>query len=256
MLTFSKSTETRLNVKILSHPSSPSPPRYEVPASVFPRPHQQGLQNGIQIQFEYTASPFTFTVSRTTPNPDGSKEILFTTVGSKLVFEDTYLRVKTKLGRQGTSPSDVNVYGLGEHTNPFRLPIPSHAGDAPFVLTLWSRDAYGIATGTNLYGNHPIYFEHRGPTPGKAHAGTHGVFLLNSNGMDVKLRNEGGAQGATLEYNVIGGILDFYFLAGSSAADANSPVELVKQYADVAGKPKEVSYWSLGLHQCRFGYNS
>lgn len=62
-----------------------------------------------------------------------------------------------------------------------------------------------VPVGTNLYGNHPVYFEHR-------MSGTHGVFLLNSNGMDVKINQENG--NTTLEYNVIGGILDLYFLAG------------------------------------------
>ena len=73
--------------------------------------------------------------------------------------------------------------------------------------TLWARDAYGIPQGTNLYSSHPVYFEHR-PA-----GSTHAVFLLSSSGMDVKIRGDG--NGASLEYNVIGGVFDFYFLAGS-----------------------------------------
>ena len=111
------------------------------------------------------------------------------------------------------------------------------------TLTLWSRDAYGVPAGNNLYGNHPIYFEHRT-------TGTHGVFLLNSNGMDIKLNDTNGT--TTLEYNVIGGVLDFYFLAGSET----DPVEVAQQYAEIVGTPAEVPYWSFGLHQCRFGYQS
>lgn len=88
-----------------------------------------------------------------------------------------------------------------------------------------------------MYGNQPVYFEHRT-------TGTHGVFLLNSNGMDIKLSKD------ALEYNVIGGVLDFYFLAGSE----RDPTELARQYAEVAGLPAEVPYWSFGFHQCRFGY--
>lgn len=65
-----------------------------------------------------------------------------------------------------------------------------------------------VPAGTNLYGNHPIYFEHRT-------TGTHGVFLLNSNGMDIKINQENAH--TTLEYNVIGGILDLYFLAGAQS---------------------------------------
>jgi alpha-glucosidase len=73
------------------------------------------------------------------------------------------------------------------------------------------------------YGNHPVYFEHRS-------TGTHAVLLLNSNGMDIKL-----TQGA-LEYNVIGGVLDFYFLAGSQT----DPTQAAKQYAEIVGTPAEV----------------
>lgn len=154
--------------------------------------------------------------------------MLFSTASHPLIFEPQYLRVKTSL------PSNPHIYGLGEHTHPFHLPT------ANTTLTLWSRDSYGIPVGTNLYGNHPVYFEHRT-------TGTHGVFLLNANGMDIKLTNAGGT---ALEYNVIGGVLDFYFLAGSTT----DPTAVARQYAEVVGKPAEYPYWSFGLHQCRFGY--
>jgi alpha-glucosidase len=213
----------RIHVKLTDAANA----RYEVPESVLPRPESKGVSShSAAIQFSYTASPFSFTITRT-----ATKEVLFTTAGSPLVFEPQYLRVKTSL------PQNANVYGLGEHTNPFRLP-PDNT-----TLTLWSRDAYGVAPGTNLYGNHPVYFEHRT-------TGTHGVFLLNSNGMDIKLTNQAGKQ--SLEYNVIGGVLDFYFLAGSTT----DPAEVSRQYAEVIGLPAEVPYWSLGFHQCRFGYLS
>jgi alpha-glucosidase len=157
--------------------------------------------------------------------------VLFSTASHPIIFEPQYLRAKTTL------PPDANIYGLGEHTESFRLPTHN------LTRTLWSRDAFGVPPGTNLYGNHPVYFEHR-------KTGTHGVFLLNSNGMDVKIDDVPG--GTTLEYNVIGGVLDFYFLAGSES----DPVEVARQYAEVVGKPAEVPYWSFGFHQCRFGYNS
>ncbi len=67
--------------------------------------------------------------------------------------------------------------------------------------------------------------------------------------MDVKLRSDY-ESATTLEYNVIGGVFDFYFLAGSET----DPAEVARQYAQVAGTPAEVPYWSFGLHQCRYGY--
>ena len=104
---------------------------------------------------------------------------------------------------------------------------------------MWNRDAYGTPSGTNLYGQHPIYFDHRGEN------GSHGVFLLSSSGMDIKIDDTGGQ---FLEYNTIGGIVDLYFLAGPSPADVSS------QYAEVVGRPVMQPYWGFGFHQCRYGY--
>ncbi|KAJ3503381.1 hypothetical protein NLJ89_g8460 [Agrocybe chaxingu] len=215
-------TRNRIHLKI----TDASQARYEVPESVFPRPQAQSVPSrSSNIQFNYTVSPFSFSIYRTS-----TREVLFSTSSHPIIFEPQYLRVKTRL------PANANIYGLGEHTNPFRLPTDNT------TLTLWSRDAYGIPVGTNLYGNHPVYFEHRT-------TGTHGVLLLNSNGMDVKL-SSGEPGGPALEYNVIGGVLDFYFFAGSE----NDPTQVARQYAEVAGLPAEVPYWGFGFHQCRFGY--
>ncbi|KAI9462524.1 glycoside hydrolase family 31 protein [Russula earlei] len=219
-------TETRIHLKITDAFST----RYEVPESAFPRPAANAdvCPHEAQILFTYTAAPFSFNISRA-----GTGEVLFTTAQHALIFEPQYLRLKTAL------PPAANIYGLGEHTEPFRLNATNTN------RTLWSRDAFGIPRGTNLYGNHPVYFEHR------PHGGTHAVFLLSSNGMDVKIR--GGGEGATtLEYNVIGGVFDFYFLAGSET----DPSEVARQYAQIVGTPAEVPYWSFGLHQCRYGYQN
>ncbi|KAG9083531.1 hypothetical protein FS749_005959 [Ceratobasidium sp. UAMH 11750] len=213
--------KSRIHVKI----SDLAGKRYEVPKSVFPRPTSKVSSSSSDIVFKYVASPFSFSISR-----KKTGEVLFDTKGSTLVFEEQYLRLKTAV------PNNANIYGLGEHTSPFRLD--------PFntTRTLWNRDAIGgIPPGTNLYGSHPIYFEHRG-------TGTHAVLLLNSNGMDVKLRP------GSIEYNVIGGILDFYFIGGSDGK--NGPADVARGYAKLAGFPASVPYWSLGLHQCRWGYHN
>lgn len=117
--------------------------------------------------------------------------------------------------------------------------IASRLMTTDYTRTAWNRDAYGTPAGTNLYGTHPIYYDHRGAN------GTHGVFLLNSNGMDFKIDT---TDGQHLEYNTLGGVLDFYFLAGPS------PVEVAQQYSEVSQKSALQPYWGLGFHQCKYGY--
>lgn len=85
-----------------------------------------------------------------------------------------------------------------------------------------------------------MYFEHRS-------GGTHGVFFVNSNGMDIKINNTNGAD-QYLEYNTLGGVLDFYFMSGPT------PLDVSKQYTEVVGLPAMMPYWSFGFHNCRYGY--
>ncbi|KAH8919533.1 glycoside hydrolase family 31 protein [Atractiella rhizophila] len=207
-------TDSRIHLTI----KDASKDRYEVPESVFPRPSSENPSH-MQIRFEYEESPFSFSIVR-----NSNDEVLFDTKNHSLIFAPQYLRLATNL------PDNANVYGLGEHSETFRLPTHN------LTRTLWTRDAYGIPNGTNLYSSHPVYYEHRT-------SGTHGVFLLNSNGMDIKIHDN------TLEYNVVGGIFDFYFLAGPS------PIDVAQQYAQVVGRPVEAPYWGYGLHQCRYGYH-
>ncbi|UJO15385.1 putative alpha/beta-glucosidase agdC [Fulvia fulva] len=216
-------TAERLHVKILDTNNTV----YQVPDEIFPRPGygQWCSQEDSQLKFDFVAEPFSFSVSRT-----DSGEVLFDTSGSKLVFESQYVHLKTKL------PEDPHLYGLGEHSDSFML------NSTNYTRTIWTRDAYSLPQGENLYGAHPIYFEHRKDEAG---AKTHGVFLLNSNGMDIYIDDK---DGQTLEYNIIGGVLDFYFIAGPS------PKDVAQQYAEIAELPLMTPYWGLGFHQCKYGY--
>ena len=190
---------------------------YQVPESVFPRPDAKGVDpHDAVLKFDFKEDPFSFRVSRS-----DSDEVLFDTSAANLVFESQYLRLRTSL------PEDPNLYGLGEHTDPFRL------GTKNYSRTLWSQDAPEVPEGENLYGNHPVYVEHR-------LSGTHGVFFLNSNGMDVVIHSTA-TDGQYLEYNTLGGVFDFYFVAGPS------PSDVARQYAEIVGLPAMMPYWGLGL---------
>lgn len=62
--------------------------------------------------------------------------------------------------------------------------------------------------------------------------------------MDILLQN------TTLQYRAIGGIFDLYFYTGPS------PKDVVQQYVSSIGLPTMQQYWTLGYHQCRWGYNN
>ncbi|EKD18880.1 alpha-glucosidase [Drepanopeziza brunnea f. sp. 'multigermtubi' MB_m1] len=214
--------ESRLHVKI----EDAGQIAYQVPTSVFPTPSANGSVSpaAATLEFSYETSPFSFKVTRRS-----NGEILFDTSAATMIFEDQYLRLRTAL------PDDPNLYGLGEHTDSLRL------NTTGYTRTLWSRDGYLVPSGQNLYGNHPIYFDHRGEK------GTHGVFMLSSAGMDVKI-NRTEQDGQYLEYNMMSGILDMYFLSGPS------PIDVAKQYSEVTRKAAMMPYWGFGYHQCRYGY--
>jgi alpha-glucosidase len=58
--------------------------------------------------------------------------------------------------------------------------------------------------------------------------------------MDIKIdQMDDGRQ--YLEYNTLGGVFDFYFMAGPT------PKDVSKQYAGVVGLPAMQSYWSFGV---------
>lgn len=65
--------------------------------------------------------------------------------------------------------------------------------------------------------------------------------------MDIMV-DKAGRSGQYLEYNTLGGVLDFYFVAGPS------PIDVSRQYAEVVGLPAMMPYFGFGFHQCRYGY--
>jgi alpha-glucosidase len=197
---------------------------FQVPESVIPRPKSGGATvTSSRTEFTFVEEPFSFAVTRTS-----SGEVLFNTTGQQLIFESQYVRLRTSL------PQNANLYGLGEHSDDFRFNTNG------YQRVLWNSESPFIPRNANLYGSHPNYVDYRGAK------GTHGVFLLNSDGMNININTT--AEETFLEYNTIGGVLDFYFFAGPDPADVS------RQYAEVVGAPAMVPYWSFGFHQCKYGW--
>lgn len=209
-------TDSRIRIKI----TDPSRARWETPLPLVPIVNKSSAAHPL-YKFKARLTDGTFTVAR-----DSTGLPLFSTEGAApLTYADQFLQLSTVL------PSHF-IYGLGEHLDGLLL-------DTFWKRrVLWNLDQYP-ESGKNLYGSHPFYLAME--PSGEAH----GVFLLNSNAMDIVLQPL-----PALTYRVIGGILDLYIFLGPT------PSDVVQQYTEVVGKPFLPPYWSLGYHQCRYGYGS
>jgi alpha-glucosidase (family GH31 glycosyl hydrolase) len=220
-LTVAVSMETaqRAHVKIYD----PNNKRWEIPTSaspIPPTPSSKPSTTDYTIGLPEVGDDFYFSLSR-----NSGEEIFNTKATSSymgLSFADQFLEISTSL------PSNPALYGLGEHVKPLKLPVNDK-------ITMWNADQ-ATPNNSNIYGSHPFYMEMR--SPGVAH----GVFLRNSNGMDIVIGE------TSLTYRTIGGVLDFYFFLGPT------PEGVVMQYHQVIGRPHMPPYWSLGFHNCRYGY--
>ncbi|KAJ8100620.1 glycosyl hydrolases family 31-domain-containing protein [Lipomyces tetrasporus] len=172
------------------------------------------------LVFAYTASPFSFTIVR-----KSTGEILFSTAGNPLVYENQFIQFNTSL------PKGHFITGLGESIHGFQQEPGANK-------TLYANDV-GDPIDANIYGVHPIYVDQRYDTNT-----THGVYLRNSHAQEVLIRDE------SLTWRLLGGTLDLYFFSGTTVKD------VITQYVSSIGLPNLIPYWSLGFHQCRWGYNS
>jgi alpha-glucosidase (family GH31 glycosyl hydrolase) len=208
-------TETRLRIRI----TDANAQRWEVPPQFLQSttPAQAPANRQYSLTF-LNSTNFGFQVRRLMDN-----EVIFNTEDLPFVFEDQYISFGTKL------PEDPFIYGLGERVRELKL----ETGE---TYTIFNKDDTSTYS-KNLYGTHPFYMEFR---YGKAH----GVYLFNSNAMDVQLNDE------SLVYNVIGGVIDVFFFVGPT------PDDVMRQYQEVIGKPTLPPYWAFGFHQCRWGYNT
>ncbi|KAJ0063496.1 hypothetical protein NL108_002787, partial [Boleophthalmus pectinirostris] len=211
-------TPKRLHFKIYD----PQQKRFEVPHD-----HIRGLNaqpsSPISDTMEITHDSFGIIVRR-----KENKKVLFDTTMAPLVFADQYLQISAKL------PSH-NIYGLGEHVH------QNFRHDTNWrTWPIFTRDAFPNGGTHNLYGHYPFFLCLEDES-GKSF----GVFLLNSNAMEVTLQ-----PAPAVTYRTIGGVLDFYIVFG------DTPEQVVQEFLELIGRPVIPAYWSLGFQLSRWDYGS
>ncbi|KAJ7307818.1 glycosyl hydrolases family 31-domain-containing protein [Mycena albidolilacea] len=241
-------TQTRLHVNIFDTANS----QFTIPETVITKPKVSSADTTLNsdLVFNYEANPFAFWIPRrsaphTTP--------LF----------DTRLAAALPLG--------ANVYGLGEviASSGIRRDVGTEGGVGT-IQTNWARDIedpidqniYPALSDPVQIRIHPIYMEHRLNTTGTSQS--HGVFLFkyilsthvhaylmvfsSANGADILLLTPPNANVSVIEYRLLGGTLDLYFLSGPT------PLSVMEQYGEIIGTPTWQPYWGFGFHL--WGYTS
>uniref|UniRef100_A0A3Q2TYN7 alpha-glucosidase n=1 Tax=Fundulus heteroclitus TaxID=8078 RepID=A0A3Q2TYN7_FUNHE len=211
-------TSNRLHFKIFDAKSK----RFEVPHEHIPTV-KSDYTSPISDTLEITNNPFGLTVRR-----KENKKILFDTTMAPLVFADQYIQLSARL------PSH-NIYGLGEHVHQ-RFRHDTNWRTWP----IFTRDAFPNGGTHNLYGHYPFFLCLEDES-GKSF----GVFLLNSNAMEVTLQ-----PAPAVTYRTIGGILDFYIMFG------DTPEQVVQEFVELIGRPVIPAYWSLGFQLSRWNYGN
>lgn len=248
-LTVEYQTTARLHVDIRpSYLSSQNESWYLLSTDWVSAPSQEsGQMTTSDLKFSWAnslTSGFGFNVSR-----HSTGDILFSTTGTKLVFENQFIELVTH------QQENYNLYGLGEVIHGLRL-------GNNLTRTIYAADV-GNPIDQNLYGSHPFYLQTKyfevgddnsttlvtrqlNTTEATANytSSTHGVYFRNAHGMEVLMR------ATNVTWRTLGGSIDLYFFSGPTQPD------VTHQYLNVIGQPTLQNYWSFGFHQCRWGYQN
>lgn len=239
-LSVSYQSSNRLNVNIepkYRGPSNTSWFRLDTDFVKLPGFDESIEKEECDLAFSWINEPhFQFEISRSSTG-----EVIFSTLGHVIVFEDQFIELKTNMAK------NYNVYGLAENIRNFRL-------GTNYTQTLFNVDAPNPID-ENGYGTHPFYQETR--YWDNASSTAHGVYARNAHAQEWFLREK------SLTYRALGGIIDFYFLSGqeshlaSTNPSSSTALEVFRQYQKgCVGLPAMQQYWTLGFHQCHWGWKS
>ena len=192
--------------------------------------HSKSLKDfGLNISEEMT-EPFYFSLT----NPENG-ELIFTTENSDFIYSDLFIAF-------GGYVSTNDIYGFGERFHELKL------GDGKF--TMWPNDTQGLHEdkgigGDNAMGIHPLGF-HRTSLNTFV-----GLLFNNINAQDLFIKSDDELENQVLlEHRTIGGIIDYYITIN------DTPDKALISIHDIIGHPTLPPYWSIGFHQCRWGYHS
>ena len=180
---------------------------------------------------EEKSEPFYITLT----NPENN-ELIFTTENSDFIYSDLFI------GFAGFVSTN-DIYGFGERYHELNL------GDGKY--TMWPNDTGGIHEdkgdgGYNAMGIHPLGFHRTSQNT------FIGLLFNNINAQDIFIESGYDKWNNTvlLEHRTIGGVIDYYITIN------DTPDKALISLHDIIGHPMLVPYWSLGFHQCRWGYHS
>ena len=117
---------------------------------------------------------------------------------------------------------------------------------------MWPNDTSGIHEDTgeggfNAMGIHPLGFH-------KTAQGTFvGLLFNNINAQDLVIKSnyiESDNNNVLFEHRTIGGVIDYFITLN------DSPDKALISIHDVIGHPTLPPFWSLGFHQCKWGYKN
>eukprot|EP00826_Nyctotherus_ovalis_P036324 TRINITY_DN320_c0_g2_i1.p1 TRINITY_DN320_c0_g2~~TRINITY_DN320_c0_g2_i1.p1 ORF type:complete len:916 (-),score=286.78 TRINITY_DN320_c0_g2_i1:43-2790(-) len=182
--------------------------------------------------FSYTNEPFSFKIKT-----NDAPYLLDTNVDS-FVYNDKYLEFGFRYFSQ-------DIMGIGERVVE-KLFLCKNRNDCSY--TLWGKDVAspfddggGGCKGT--YGQQPFYMLQ---LPNKKFFG---VFSFNTNDQDILIYK---FQDRTMKvtHKIVGGIYDFYVFYPGTAD------QVIRQYHELVGRPYLIPRWSMGYHQCRYGWRT